>query len=114
MEALVANAEKAAADGFTAIKFDVFPWASPERDTHTCAVQVVVDRFAAAVRDAESWDDLNVELHREVGPGEAVVIASDSDRFGCTSLRIRLCASEDGLGEIAKPISIPLAVGEWS
>jgi galactonate dehydratase len=112
-EDLVANAEKAKADGYTAIKFDAFPSGVPERDTYTRAVQVVVDRVAA-VRDAVGWDiDLIVELHREVGPGEAVVIARELEPFRLYFLEDPLMPdSEDSLGEIAQRISIPLAVGE--
>lgn len=110
---LVANAQKAKADGFTAIKFDAFPTGVPERETYTRAVQVVVDRVAA-VREAVGWDtDLIVELHREVGPGEAVVIARELEPFRLYFLEDPLMPdSEDSLGEIAQRISIPLAVGE--
>jgi galactonate dehydratase len=112
-EDLVANAQKAKADGFTAIKFDAFPTGVPERDTYTRAVQVVVDRVSA-VRDAVGWDtDLIVELHREVGPGEAVVIARELEPFRLYFLEDPLMPdSEDSLGDIAQKISTPLAVGE--
>lgn len=112
-EAVVANALAAKAEGFTAIKFDAFPTGVPERETYTRAVQVVVDRVAA-VREAVGWDiDLIVELHREVGPGEAVVIARELEPFRLYFLEDPLMPdSEDTFGEIAQRISIPLAVGE--
>jgi galactonate dehydratase len=113
IEGLVANALKAKDDGFTAIKFAAFPTGVPERETFTRAVQVVVDRVAA-VREAVGWEtDLIVELHREVGPGEAVVIGRELEPFRLYFLEDPLMPdSEDSFGEIAHRIDIPLAVGE--
>ncbi len=110
---LVANATKAKADGYTAIKFDAFPSGVPENETYTTGVGVVVDRVAA-VRDAVGWDiDLIVELHREVGPGEAVVICRELEPFRLYFIEDPLQPdSEDSLGEIAGRISTPLAAGE--
>jgi galactonate dehydratase len=112
-EALVREATRAKADGFTAIKFDAFPAGVPEGETYTRAVQIVVDRVAA-VRDAVGWDvDLIVELHREPGPGEAVVIARELEPFRLYFIEDPLQPdSEDSLAEIAAKISIPIAAGE--
>lgn len=113
IEQLVANARQAAADGFTAIKFDAFPPGSPEGPTYTRALQMVVDRVGA-VREAVGWDiDLIVELHRELGPGEAVVVARELEPFRLYFLEDPLQPdSEDSLGEIAQRISTPIATGE--
>lgn len=112
-EELLKNAMKAKADGFTAIKFDAFPTGVPEHETYTRAVQIVVDRVAA-VREAVGWDiDLMLELHREPGPGEAVVIARELEPFRLYFIEDPLMPdSEDSLGEIAQRISTPIAAGE--
>jgi galactonate dehydratase len=113
IEELVAAAVKAKADGYTAIKFDGFPTGVPEGETFTRAVQVVVDRVSA-VRSAVGWDtDLIVELHREPGPGEAVVIAHELEPFRLYFLEDPLMPdSEDSLGEIAQRINVPIGAGE--
>jgi galactonate dehydratase len=110
---LVRNAVRAKADGFTAIKFDAFPVGMPERETFTRTVQVVVDRISA-VRETVGWDtDLIVELHRDVGLGEAIVIAKEIERFRPYFLEDPLKPeSEQDLKRIASQTSVPIGAGE--
>ena len=70
----VANAAAAAkADGFTAVKCLLYQHEhAPMR--HSERIKDLVERMAA-VRDAVGWDmDVGVEIHRNMIPGEAIVL----------------------------------------
>ena len=77
----VANAAAAAkADGFTAVKCLLYQHDhAPMR--HSERIQDLVDR-TAAVRDAVGWDmDVGIEIHRNMIPGEAIVLAQEIEKF---------------------------------
>ena len=87
----VANAAAAAkADGFTAVKCLLYQHDhAPMR--HSERIQDLVDRMAA-VRDAVGWDmDVGVEIHRNMIPGEAIVLAQEIEKFRPLFLRRPRC-----------------------
>jgi galactonate dehydratase len=112
---VVKEAERAVAQGFTAVKFD--PMTEGPKGFHTDSWSRVLTDIVGCVsdvRDAIGWDvDILVELHRRFSPGEAVAIASELEPFRIYFLEDALPPdSIDSWGEIAKRVRVPLAAGE--
>lgn len=109
----VANhALQAKRDGFTAVKCLLYQHEhAPMR--HSERIQDLVDRMAA-VRESVGWDmDIGVEIHRNMIPGEAIVLAQEIER-------LRPYFYEDpvapdsilSFGEVSEKTRIPMAAGE--
>ena len=79
-DAAVALAAQAAEEGHTAVKIDPFPndypkWSLPR------LIDEVVDRVGA-VREAVGRDvDIVVEVHRKLGPAEAIAVSQRLEQF---------------------------------
>lgn len=106
------RARAAAAEGFTAIKFDPLPEGYQDMSMDRL-IKSVVDNVAAA-REATGPDmDIILEIHRKLTPMVAVALAQELARFHPLfyedPVQIDSIMSQ---GEIAQRISIPLANGE--
>jgi galactonate dehydratase len=114
-DVVVKEAERAVAQGFTAVKFD--PLTEGPKGFHTDSwSRVLADLVGCVsdVREAIGWDvDILVELHRKFSPGEAVAIAAELEPFRIYFLEDALPPdSLDSWGEIAPKVRVPLAAGE--
>ncbi len=109
----VANAAAAAkADGFTAVKCLLYQHEhAPMR--HSERIQDLVDRMAA-VRESVGWDmDIGVEIHRNMIPGEAIVLAQEIEKFRPYFFEDPVAPdSIMSFGEVAEKTRIPMAAGE--
>lgn len=109
----VANAAAAAkADGFTAVKCLLYQHDhAPMR--HSERIQDLVDRMAA-VRDAVGWDmDVGVEIHRNMIPGEAIVLAQEIEKFRPYFFEDPVAPDSIlSFGEVSEKTRIPMAAGE--
>ena len=106
------NARQAAQDGYTAVKVLLYQH-DHDQMSHGRRIEDLVARVAA-VREAVGWDvDIGLEIHRNMVPGEAIVLAAEIERF-------RPLFFEDPIppdsvlsfGEVAEKVRIPLAAGE--
>ena len=111
-DAAVALAAKAADEGHTAVKIDPFPgdypkWSLPR------LVDEVVDRVGA-VREAVGRDvDIVVEVHRKLGPAEAIAVAQRLEQFDLLLIEDPIPPdSADSMAEVASRTTIPIATGE--
>lgn len=114
-DAVVKEAAKAVAKGFTAVKFD--PLTEGAKGFHTDSWSRVLTDIVTCVsdvRDAIGWDvDILLELHRKFSPGEAVAIAAELEPFRIYFMEDALPPdSVDSWGEIASKVRVPLASGE--
>src|SRR5688572_868068 len=106
------RAKEAAAEGFTAVKFDPVPNGFGDM-TLDALVSGVSDRMAAA-RDAVKGDvDIILELHRKLTPLQAMPVATAVARFNPLFIEDPVqIDSIQSQGEIARRITSPLANGE--
>jgi galactonate dehydratase len=108
----VTNAAAAKNEGFTAVKLDPLPDGFQDM-SHSRMIQETVDNIAA-VREEIGWDvDILAEIHRKLGPGEAVALAGELEKFRLYLYEDAILHdSEDSWGEIASKIRIPMGTGE--
>ena len=106
------RAKEAAAEGFTAVKFDPVPNGFGDM-TLDALVTAVTERMAAA-RDAVKGDvDIILELHRKLTPLQALPVATAVARFNPLFIEDPVqIDSIQSQGEIARRITSPLANGE--
>jgi galactonate dehydratase len=106
------NARAAAAEGFTAIKFDPVPDGYGDM-TQDALVRGVADRVAAAREAVHSDVDIILELHRKLTPLQALpvieAIAQFNPLFVEDPVQIDSIVSQ---AEIARRVSTPIANGE--
>jgi galactonate dehydratase len=106
------NARAAAADGFTAIKFDPIPNGYGDM-TQDALVRGVVERVAAARAEVKSDVDIILELHRKLTPLQALpiieAIAQFNPLFVEDPVQIDSIVSQ---AEVARRVSTPVANGE--
>ncbi|MBI4219278.1 MAG: mandelate racemase/muconate lactonizing enzyme family protein [Chloroflexi bacterium] len=112
IDEVVAEAALAVRDGYTAIKVPLY-----QHDHIDMRHGRRIDdlgRRAAAVRETVGWDvDMGIEIHRNMVPGEAIVLAAELER-------LRPYFYEDPIppdsvisfGEVAQKTRIPMAAGE--
>ena len=107
-----ALAGKAAAEGHTAVKIDPFPadypkWSLPR------LIDETVDRVGA-VRETVGRDvDIVVEVHRKLGPAEAIAVAQRLEQFDLLLIEDPIPPdSVDSMAEVASRTTIPVATGE--
>ena len=109
---LVASAERAKKDGFTAVKLTPFPpdWS---RKSYPNLIRACTD-IVAAVRETIGWDmDMGLEVHRNMVPAEAIVFAQQIEKFLPYFIEDPIAPdSVLSMGEVAKKIKLPLAAGE--
>jgi len=111
-EEIAANARAAAADGFTAIKFDPIP-ADFGDMTQDALVRGIVANVAAAREAVRSDVDIILELHRKLTPLQALpvieAVAAFNPLFVEDPIQIDSIVSQS---EIARRINQPIANGE--
>ena len=109
---LVASAERAKADGFTALKLTPFPPDWPQKSYPDLIRECT--GIVEAVRETVGWDfDIGVEIHRNMVPSEAIVFAGQIERLLPYFFEDPIAPdSVLSMGEVAEKIKLPLAVGE--
>jgi galactonate dehydratase len=111
-EEIAANARAAAAEGFTAIKFDPLP-AGFQDMTMEGLVGAAVDRVAAARETVGRDVDVIVELHRKLTPLQAVPLATALAPFRPLFIEDPVqIDSIESQGEIARRVTSAVANGE--
>ena len=106
------EAAKARQDGYTAVKVLLFQHDHIDM-AHSQRIKDLFER-AAAVREAIGWDcDMGIEIHRNMGVGDSIVLAAELEK-------LRPLFMEDpvppdsvmSFGEVAQKVRIPMAAGE--
>jgi galactonate dehydratase len=111
-EQVHANARAAAAEGFTAVKFDPIP-AGFQDMTLDGLVKAVVERVAAAREAVGTEVDIITEFHRKLTPLQAIPVAEAITRFNLLFVEDPVqIDSIQSQAEIARRISSALANGE--
>lgn len=108
----VSLASKAAKEGHTAVKIDPFP-TDYTKWSHPRLVSEVVD-WVGAVREAIGKDvDIVVEVHRKLGPAEAIALSQKLTQFDLLLIEDPITPdSVDSMAEVAHQTTIPIATGE--
>jgi galactonate dehydratase len=109
---LVASAQRAKRDGFTAIKLTPFPpnwW----QERYPNLIRDCTD-IVAAVRETIGWEmDMGLEIGRNMVPSEAIVLAQQIEKFLPYFIEDPIAPdSVLSMGEVADKIKLPLAAGE--
>ena len=109
---LAADAAKAVADGFTAVRFTPFRDDFPSMRYGGLLEEAI--KRVGAVREAVGPDvDLCVEIHRRMSPMEAIGLSRELARFRPFFLEDPILPdSPRSMGEVQKAIEIPIATGE--
>ncbi len=111
-EEIAANARAAAAEGFTAIKFDPLPGGYQDL-TLAGLIAAVVERTAAAREAVENDVDIILEIHRKLTPLQALplidAVAEFRPLFVEDPIQIDSIASQ---ADIARRVSTSIANGE--
>ncbi len=109
---VAAHAANAKKDGFTAAKVLLF---QPEHATmrHSERIADLVDRMAA-IRESVGWDfDIGVEIHRNMVPGDSIVLAGELEKFRPYFFEDPIAPdSVLSFGEVSANSRIPMAAGE--
>ena len=106
------HAADAKSNGFTAVKCLLYQHDHAAM-RHSERIQDLVDRMDA-VREAVGWDmDIGVEIHRNMIPGEAIVLAQELERFRPYFFEDPVAPdSVLSFGEVSEKTRIPMAAGE--
>ena len=106
------HAADAKSNGFTAVKCLLYQHDHAAM-RHSERIQDLVDRMAA-VREAVGWDmDVGVEIHRNMIPGEAIVLAQELEKFRPYFFEDPVAPdSVLSFGEVSEKTRIPMAAGE--
>lgn len=106
------HAADAKSNGFTAVKCLLYQHDHAAM-RHSERIQDLVDRMAA-VREAVGWDmDVGVEIHRNMIPGEAIVLAQELETFRPYFFEDPVAPdSVLSFGEVSEKTRIPMAAGE--
>ena len=109
---VAAHAANAKKDGFTAAKVLLF---QHEHATmrHSERIADLVDRMAA-IRESVGWDfDIGVEIHRNMVPGDSIVLAGELEKFRPYFFEDPIAPdSVLSFGEVSANSRIPMAAGE--
>ena len=111
-EARGESARAAVAEGYTSLRALPF-YPGWEGQTPSKYIGDVV-RIAAAIRDAVGFEiDLGLEIHRNLDPGEAVVLATELAPFRILYYEDPVAPeSLEALRYVARHVAIPIATGE--
>ena len=106
------HAADAKSNGFSAVKCLLYQHDHAAM-RHSERIQDLVDRMAA-VREAVGWDmDVGVEIHRNMIPGEAIVLAQELETFRPYFFEDPVAPdSVLSFGEVSEKTRIPMAAGE--
>ncbi len=111
-EEVAANAAKAKQDGYTAVKVLLYQHEHAAMQ-HGERIQDLVDR-AAAIRESIGWNvDMGIEIHRNMVPGESIVLAQELEKFRPYFFEDPIAPdSVLSFGEVSAKTRIPMAAGE--
>ncbi|MEX0762654.1 MAG: mandelate racemase/muconate lactonizing enzyme family protein [Dehalococcoidia bacterium] len=111
-ETLVERARFAVDEGFTALKLDPLP-ANHQLLSRSQLIEESVNRMAA-VRETVGWEmDIGVEIHRKLVPGDAIVLASELEKFRPLFYEDAIQPnSMDAHAQVERKVKIPIAIGE--
>ncbi|MDA1279608.1 MAG: mandelate racemase/muconate lactonizing enzyme family protein [Chloroflexi bacterium] len=111
-EECAAGAKKALDQGFSALKFTPMPknWAEL---TYTKMIGLAVE-MVGAVRETVGWDfDIGIEIHRNMQPHEAIAFCDEVAKLRPYFIEDPIVPdSVVAMGEVARKMRLPLAVGE--
>lgn len=111
-DAVLQQIIKAVKEGHTAVKIDPFP-ADYSKWSYSRLVEEVVRRVSESRSAAGKDVDLVVEVHRKLGPGEAVGLARKLEPFNLLFIEDPIPPdSIQSMAEVASQITIPIATGE--
>ena len=112
VEALVGHAKWALDQGFTALKLDPLP-PNHQLLSQSQVIHETVQRLGA-VRETVGWEmDIGLEIHRKLVPGDAIALARELEPFRPLFFEDPIQPlSIEAHAEVARQISLPLAVGE--
>ncbi len=110
------NAERAVAEGFTAIKcapFDDVSVANISSGTLTPAIRLGIDRIRTIRAAIEADIDLMVDCHSRFNPGILIQVAKELEDLHLFWLEDAVSLDNlDAFGHISRSIGIPIATGE--
>jgi len=112
LEQLAESASKSVKQGFTALR--VTPFArDTTMQTPTKVIKTAVE-MVRAIRESVGYDvDLGVEIHRNLSPGEAVILARELEPYNLFFYEDPVGPeSIDALDYVARHVNIPIATGE--
>lgn len=109
---VAAHAAGAKKDGFTAVKVLLFQHEHSAM-RHSERIADLVGRMAA-IRESVGWDfDIGVEIHRNMVPGESIVLAQELEKFRPYFFEDPIAPdSVLSFGEVSTKTRIPMAAGE--
>ncbi|MEO8899303.1 MAG: mandelate racemase/muconate lactonizing enzyme family protein [Candidatus Dormibacter sp.] len=109
---VIASAQTAVADGFTAVKFD--PLGPGYQDMSQARLISSAIEFVSAVRDVIGADvDLILELHRKLTPAQALPLVEAVARFAPLFVEDPIqIDSISSQADFARRLSVPFAAGE--
>ena len=112
LEQLAESASRSVKQGFTALRVTPF-----SRDTTTQTPTKVVKtavEMVKAIRESVGYEvDLGVEIHRNLSPGEAVILARELEPYNLLFYEDPVGPeSIDALDYVAGHVNIPIATGE--
>jgi galactonate dehydratase len=112
LEQLAESASRSVKQGFTALRVTPF-----SRDTTTQTPTKVVKtavEMVKAIRESVGYEvDLGVEIHRNLSPGEAVILARELEPYNLLFYEDPVGPeSIDALDYVARHVNIPIATGE--
>lgn len=111
-DALAADARRAAADGFTAIRFTPFPHNYTQM-RYADLLEEMLKRVAAVRETVGNGVDLCVEIHRRMDPHHASGLAYELAKFRPYFLEDPLLPdSVQRMGDLQRSINVPIATGE--
>ena len=111
-EEYAASAQRAVAEGFTAVKMTPFP--DPVRYVDTpAAVETIIGRVAAVRETVGAQIDVAVDFHRAVSPAMAKILLRELEPLSPMFVEEPTHPENvDALREITRSTTIPIATGE--
>lgn len=112
IETHVETARKAVSEGYSSLR--IMPFLPRWEDTTPTSYIGTAVEIVARVREAIGYDiDLGVELHRNFGPDETVVLAREIEPFRILYLEDPVAPeSLEALRYVADRVNLPIAAGE--
>jgi galactonate dehydratase len=111
-DALAADARRAAAEGFTAVRFTPFPRHYTQM-RYAELLEAIIQRVADVRDTVGNGVDLCVEIHRRMDPHHATGLALELARFRPYFLEDPLLPdSVQRMGDLQRAITVPIATGE--
>jgi galactonate dehydratase len=110
---LVASAKKAAAAGFTAVRFTPFARDYYMHKSYTEWADEAVDRVGAVKEAVGSSVDICVEIHRQMNPAESIALGRRLEQFNPFFYEDPMLPDSPAMmGEVQSQCNIPIATGE--